>query len=75
MKEHLAFMVFCISRDLLQWSVEKAQEEFTFFLESSGQHLHRDREAIIDIILHDARQDIKMGISYGKYDEQILEAL
>lgn len=63
-----AFMVFCISRDLLD---HPFVESFELFKRYVNRHFEGDSELASIILLMDAAHDIRLGISYGIYDEEI----
>lgn len=63
-----AFMVFCISHDLLDSDFISAFELFKSFVK---KHFEGSMEFASAIILEDAAHDIRLGISYGIYNEEI----
>ena len=65
----LAFIVWAIARDLMDSSVTRVAELFLQDIEKS----QRTAEQFADIVIEDAMTDIrKFNISYGKYDNKIL---
>lgn len=63
-----AFMVFCISRDLLN---NCFIDSFELFRRYVNRHFEGDFELAAIIILMDAAHDIRLGISYGIYDKEV----
>ena len=72
-KEFIALMAFAIGRDLIDWKVTDVIYVFNYFLADAMYHMGRAKDEIIDMVLWDAKQDIKLGHSYGKYDKQIMK--
>lgn len=66
-KALVALMVFAISRDMLDVPVERVISLFKEFASQMGI------DRTVDIIIWDAQQDIKLGHSYGKYNESIMK--
>lgn len=64
----LALMVWAIARDMMDSPVTKVTELFLQDVEMS----QRTAEQFADIVIKDAMTDIRCGISYGKYDNKIL---
>lgn len=63
-----AFMIFSISRDLLD---NCFTDSFGMFRKYVNRYFDGDMEFAASIILMDAAHDIRLGISYGIYDKEV----
>lgn len=56
-------MVYAINRDALDEPFTRVLNQF----KADADHMHMSIDSFAFVVLHDAAQDIKMGISYGSY--------
>lgn len=64
----LALTVWAMARDFMDLPITFVLKHFMYEVEMSK----RTVEQFADIVMNDAMSDIRCGISYGKYDERIL---
>lgn len=63
----LALVVYAIARDALDTPFTACYSNYC----SDAAHMQLSPESFADVVLHDAAQDIKLGHSYGQYDQCI----
>ena len=64
----LALIVWAIARDFMNLPMTFVLKHFMYDVKMSK----RTAEQYADIVIADAMTDIRMGISYGVYDDKIL---
>lgn len=64
-----ALIVLAIGRDAIDMQFSTV---FDWFCKGANE-MNMSLESFADVVLHDAAQDIKLGQSYGQYDEVIAQ--